>query len=520
MFKRRSLPKDEFFRKMEQLGLALTFNDVRLRTDYSEVMPHEVNLESKFSRNTPLKIPIVSAAMDTVTEYRLAIEIAKHGGLGIIHRGLPPEVQAYHVGRVKHHLNGKTGLIKKPICVHEHDTINEILERKKKKDYQFDSFPVVNENKVLLGLLTGNDFTFCDDLTMKAKEIMTPLKDLITIPEGTSFEKAYEKMKAFKKKHLPVIDNNGKLIGLYSFKDIKNIKAGNTKQYNLDSEGRLIVGAAIGVGEEELLRLEKLIEEHVDVIVIDTAHADTRSVHEALKRVIPYIKEIKRTHSSIDVVVGNISEAEAAERLIKAGADGIRVGQGPGAICTTRIIAGTGTPQVTAVYNCSKVGDKYGVPINADGGLEYSGDITIAIAAGAHSVTLGSMLAGTDEAPGEIVFKEGRSWKKYRGMGSLEAMKESKASRDRYRQNEKTEDLVPEGVTSLVPYKGGLHKVLAQYIGGLRSGMGYVGAATIKELREKARFYRISPAGRRESHPHSVLITEEAPNYPGTGGRW
>lgn len=515
----RGLPKDKFFKRMERLGLALTFDDVRLRTGYSEVMPADVNLESKFSRNIPLKIPIVSAAMDTVAEYRLAIELAKHGGLGIIHRGLSPEVQAYHVGRVKHHLNGKTGLIEKPICVYEDETINEILRRKKEKDYQFDSFPVLNRKEKIVGILTGNDFAFCENPSMKANDVMTSKKKLKTASQGTSFEQAYKTMQELKKKHLPLIDNNGKLLGLYSFKDIKDINLGVSEQYNLDSNGHLIVGAAIGVGEEELLRLEKLVEEKVDVIVMDTAHADTKSVIEALKKIIPMLEKIKRKYLHLDIVVGNISEAESTERLIKAGADGVRVGQGPGAICTTRPIAGTGTPQVTAVYNCSRVGDKYGVPINADGGLTYSGDITLAIGTGAKSVTLGSMLAGTDEAPGEKVFKDGRLWKEYRGMGSLEAMQESQAARDRYRQSQKGEEFVPEGVTSLVPYKGTLNSVLIQYVGGLRSGMGYVGAANIEELRTKARFYRISAAGQRESHPHDVLITEEAPNYPGGGAR-
>ncbi len=515
----RNSPKDRFFKKIERQGLALTFDDVRLRTGYSEVMPADVNLESKFSRNIPLKVPIVSAAMDTVTEYRLAIGLAKRGGIGIIHRGLSPDVQAYHVGRVKHHLNGKTGLIEKPICVYEDETIDAILIRKKEKDYQFGSFPVLNRKGELVGILTGNDFAFCEDPAMKAMDVMTCKEKLITAEQGTSFEQAYKTMQGLKKKHLPLVDNNEKLVGLYSFKDIKDLKSGVSEQYNIDANGHLIVGAAIGVGEEELVRLEKLVEEKVDVIVVDTAHADTKSVQEALKKIIPMLEEIKRNYVPLDVVVGNISEADSAERLIRAGADGVRVGQGPGAICTTRVVAGTGTPQVTAVYNCSKVGDKYDIPINADGGLISSGDITIAIAARAKSVTLGSMLAGTDEAPGEIVFKNGRSWKEYRGMGSLEAMKESKAARDRYRQSEKGEDLVPEGVTAIVPHKGTLDSVLKQYVGGLRSGMGYVGAANIEELRTKARFYRISVAGQRESHPHDVQITKEAPNYPGSGER-
>lgn len=502
-----NLPKDKFFKRMERMGLALAFDDVRLRTGYSEVMPENVSVETKFSKNVSLKIPIVSAAMDTVTEYKLAIELAKLGGIGVIHRNLTPEEQAYQVARVKNHLNALTGLIEKPVCVYEEETIEEILRKKEKKDYPFDSFPVLNRNGILVGILAGNDFDFCDNKSLRAKDVMT--KEVITTKEGTSLDDAYEILKGIKKKALPLVNDKREVVGLYTFRDLKDIKSGRALMYNIDERGQLRVAASIGTGKDAFNRLELLVEENVDVVVIDTAHGDSKNVIDALK-------EIKKDkgYNKVDIVAGNISEAESAKRLLDAGADGIKIGQGPGAICTTRVIAGIGCPQVTAIYNCSKVADKYGIPVCADGGLRYSGDITIAIGAGAHSVMLGSMLAGTEEAPGDLVFSEGRQCKSYRGMGSLEAMKESKGSRERYCQEEKN-GLIPEGIEGLVPCKGKLELVVNQYIGGLRSGMGYLGTPTIEKLREEADFVLISVAGKTESHPHDVKITKEAPNYPG-----
>jgi len=508
MAKQKTLPKDEFFKRIRALGLALTYDDVRLKTGYSEIPPDDVNTETRFSRNVPLKIPIVSAAMDTVTEYKMAIEMAKLGGLGIIHRSLTPEEQAYNVARVKNHLNGKTGLIEKPICVYEDETIEDIMQRKKERDYPFDSFPVLNKQGKLTGIITGNDFAFYEESVyskLKAKDVMT--KELETAKKGTTFEDAYTIMRKLKKKHLPLINEQGELVGLYSFKDLKHIISGKTRKHNLDNNGHLRVGAAIGVREDALARIPLLLKEQVDVVVIDTAHADS-------KKVIDTLAQIKKKYPKLDVVVGNISDAKSAERLILAGADGIKVGQGPGAICTTRIIAGIGMPQVTAIYECCQVAANYGVPVCADGGLRFSGDITIAIGAGANSVMMGNMLAGTDEAPGQVVFKDGRSWKEYRGMGSLGAMEASQSSRERYSQKDtgKTE-IIPEGIEGRVPYKGKVELVIIQYVGGLKRGMGYVGAATIKELREKADFIRLSSAGQAESHPHDVEITREAPNY-------
>ncbi|MBL7147586.1 MAG: IMP dehydrogenase [Nanoarchaeota archaeon] len=486
---------------MGKLNLALTFDDITLKTRHSNVMPCDVSLETKFSRNISLKIPIVSAAMDTVTEHRLAIELAKLGGIGVIHRNLTAKEQSYEVARVKNHLNGLTGLIENPVCVYEDETIESILHKIDKKDYPFNSFPVINRERKLVGILTGHDFNFCDNNSLCAKDVMT--KKIITEKGGTSLYDAYNLMKKVKKKILPLVNDSGEIIGLYAFKDLVEIKSGISSSYNIDKKGQLMVAAAIGVGKDVHNRLEKLVLENVDVIVIDTAHGDS-------KNVINTLRYIKKNYVDLDVVVGNISEAESARRLIEAGADGIKVGQGPGSICTTRVVAGIGCPQITAIYNCSGVADKYSVPLCADGGLRFSGDITKAIGAGAHSVMMGNMLAGIEETPGETISDERGLWKKYRGMGSIEAMRSHKGSRERYKQNSLEKDkLVPEGVSSLVPYKGKLSNVITQYIGGLRSGMGYVGASTIEELREKADFYKISSAGQIESHPHDIKIIGE-----------
>ena len=481
----------------------MTFDDVRLKTGYSEILPDNVDLETKFSRNVPLKIPISSAAMDTVTEYKLAIELAKLGGIGVIHKGLNAAEQADEAAKVKFHLNG---MIEKPICFYENETIEGILNHKREKGYDFDSFPIVNSCGKLVGIMTANDFDFCKDKTLKAKKVMTT--ELITAKSKTTIKEAYEIMIKSKKKVLPLIDKEGKISGMYVFSDVKRVTQRDSKAYNVDKHGQLRVAAAIGVYDDAFQRLEKLVKENVDVVVIDTAHGDSKGVIETLK-------QIKKKYD-IDVVAGNISEPESAENLIKAGADGVKVGQGPGSICTTRIIAGIGTPQVTAVYNCSKVCDKSNIPVGADGGLRFSGDVPIAIGAGAHYVMLGGMLAGTKESPGEIIFHQGMQYKLYRGMGSLSAMEKFRGSRERYCQTGKSA-LIPEGMEGIVPYKGKLEEVITQYIGGLRRGMGYTGAKNIEELREKADFRRITEAGKAESHPHDITITKESPNYPGSG---
>lgn len=484
-------------------GIALTFDDVRLRTGYSEVMPDEVSLSTQFSRNVCLKIPLVSAAMDTVTEYKLAIALAKLGGLGIIHRNLSPEEQVFHVAKVKHHLHGRTDT---PICVSEDQTIASILEMRELKKYSFNSFPVLDSRGEIVGILTGNDFEFCDDHSQLARDVMST--EILSAPPQTTIEEAYTIMKREKKKVLPLVDLEGKVTGMYVFSDVKRIMTGSAEFYNVDERGQLRVGAAIGTGEEAFARLEKLVKERVDVVVIDTAHGDSKAVIETLR-------ELKRMYPRLDAVVGNVSIGDSVKRLVDAGADGIKVGQGPGSICTTRIISGIGRPQVSAIYECVKVAEKYhGVPVCADGGIRNSGDIPIAIAAGAHSVMMGSLFAGTDEAPGEVVYIQGRQWKNYRGMGSLGAMESFRSSRERYGQKSMEKNrLIPEGIEGLITYKGKLADVVFQYLGGLRRGMGYVGAKSVEELREKGDFDRITSAGFAESHVHDVMIAKEAPNY-------
>ncbi len=492
------MQKKDFFELAARDGLALTFDDVRLETGYSEVLPDQVNVESRFSRNVPLKVPIVSAAMDTVTEYQLAIAMAKAGGLGVIHRSFSPEQQAKQVARVKHHMNG---FIEKPVSVFEDQTIESILQGRAEKGFTFHSFPVHDREKRFVGILTENDFDFCNNAQLTAREVMT--REVISAPAGTCMDDAYNLMVKYKKKAIPLVDAEGRVAGLYIFRDIKRIRSGMFAMHNLDAKGQLRVGAAIGVGDDAFERLELLVNEHVDVVVVDTAHGDTKSVLETLRAI--------RKKYTVDVVVGNISHHASAMHLLDAGADGIKIGQGPGSICTTRIIAGIGCPQVTAVYRCAVVGQECGVPVCADGGITSSGDIVIALAAGAASVMLGNLLAGIEESPGELVFLQGRQWKKYRGMGSIGAMQESRGARQRYSQGERV--LIPEGVEGMVPFKGPLDAVMAQYVGGVRSGMGYIGAKTIAELQAKAEFFRTTAAGRRESHPHDIVITRDAPNY-------
>ncbi len=486
--------------------IALTYGDVQLITRYSEVLPNQVNTESRFSRNVHLMIPIVSAAMDTVTEYRLAIELAKLGGIGVIHKNLTPEEQSRQVGKVKHDLNA---FIERPKSFFEDETIEDVLNRIREKGYKYRSFPITNREGVLVGIVTETDFEFHYNPTSPISSIMTA--NPITSDVGTSIETAYSLMNNHKKKALPIIDCDGKLAGMYILSDIRRIKGHRIEPYNpnLDKKGQLIAAAAIGVYEDAFSRLERLAEENVDVVVIDSAHGCSKGVIETLR-------EVKSRYPNIDVVVGNISTGEQARMLVDAGADGIKVGQGPGGICTTRLVAGVGRPQLSAVYDCAKAIYGFGVPLNADGGLKYSGDITKAIAAGADSVMMGGMLAGTDESPGDLIFVEGRQWKIYRGMGSIGAMEIGRSARQRYGQeNTPNEKLIPEGVEGRIPYKGPLKQVIHQYVGGLRAGMGYTGSRTIEELKINGDFDRNESGGMLESHPHGVNITREAPNYPG-----
>ncbi|MBU0722181.1 IMP dehydrogenase [Patescibacteria group bacterium] len=500
------LKKDKFFEKIETLGLALSYGDVRLRTSHSEIAPSQVKLSSRFSRRVPLKAPLISAPMDMITEHKMAIALAVSGGLGIIHRALKPEDQVKEVSRVKFYLNG---LIEKPICVSPKDTIAGVLKMIKEKNYSFRSFPVIDVKGKLLGLMSSNDIEFCPDNNYRAGRVMTKTKDAVTAKGAISFKQAYDIMRKNKKKILPLIDKQNKLVGMYVYSDVKRIVSGGSPWLNIDANGNLRVGAAIGVGEDAYERAGMLAERGVDVLVIDTAHGDSKAVLETLK-------QLKKDYPEIDIVAGNVSEAESAKRLVQAGADGVKVGQGPGSICTTRVVAGIGCPQVTAIYNCARALRGSGVSICADGGIEYSGDATVALAAGADSVMLGQMLAGTNEAPGEVFMRNDLPVKKYRGMGSLAAMQESQAAKERYGQKYSGQDkLVPEGVEAVVPYKGAAANIIFQTLGGLRSGLSYTGAADIKELQAKADFYYISSAGLSESHPHGIIMEKEAPNYLG-----
>jgi IMP dehydrogenase len=491
---------DKFFELLEASGLAVTYDEVRLKTGYSVVAPNAVCLKARFSRRVPMKIPIVSAAMDTVTESRMAIAMAKLGGIGVIHRNLSPEEQKEEVRRVKFHLSG---MIAKPITVTETMTLREIEAMRVEENFSFHTFPVLNADGKLVGLITQNDFDFCQDFGQTAAEIMT--RDLITAGNEISMDDAYRMMREAKKKVLPLVDGENHLAGMYLLSDLARVKSGSSVGHNVDGRGRLRVAAAVGTGNDAHERVDLLIK-YADAIVIDTAHGDSLPVFETLR-------EIKKRYD-VDVVAGNVSEGESAQRLVEAGADGIKVGQGPGSICTTRIIAGIGCPQVTAVHSVARAIAGSDIPICADGGIEDSGSITIAIGAGADSVMLGKLLAGTKEAPGEVDFQANPPKKYYRGMGSLAAMMASASSRERYRQPDGSRDkLVPEGVEAVVPYVGDLETIMAQYLGGLRAGLGYVGAATIRELQEKADFRRISTAGIKESHPHGVQILRDAPNY-------
>lgn len=500
------LKKDKFFKKIEALGLALSYGDVRLKTSYSEVAPNDVNLTGRFSRRVPLNCPLISSPMDMITEHKMAIALAISGGLGIIHRALAPKDQAKEISRVKFYLNG---LIEKPICARTDETIKSVLTMAADKAYSFHSFPVIDASGRLAGLISNNDIEFCSDHNLKVWQVMTKAENLITAADGISFRQAFVIMQKSKKKILPLVNKQKKLAGMYVYSDVKRIITGTSPAYNLDEHGNLRVGAAIGVGAEALDRAEQLSKRGVDVLVIDTAHGDSRAVLETLK-------QLKKKYSKIDIVVGNVSEAESAKRLALAGADGVKVGQGPGSICTTRVVAGIGCPQVTAIYNCARVLRGSGVPVCADGGIEYSGDVTVALAAGADSVMLGKMLSGANETPGEVFIRNGRPFKQYRGMGSLGAMQASLAARERYVQAESSKDkLVPEGVEAVMPYQGEVAKIIFQILGGVKSGLGYVGAADINELHKKADFYYISSAGLSESHPHGIIMEKEAPNYFG-----
>ena len=481
----------------EHVKEALTFDDVLLVPNYSEVLPSEVDVSTKLTKKIRLNIPIMSAAMDTVTEADLAIAIARQGGIGIIHKNMTIEGQAEEVDRVK---RSESGMIVKPVTVSPEQTIADAESLMKK--YKISGLPVTDESGRLLGIITNRDIRFVKDFSIKIADVMTK-ENLKVVPVGTTLEQAKEILQKHKIEKLPVVDDNGFLKGLITIKDIEK-----KEKYPLaskDSLGRLMVGAAVGVGPDAVERVRALVEAGVDVIVVDTAHGHSKKVLETVER-------LKVEFPELDVIAGNVATAEATEALIKAGADAVKVGIGPGSICTTRVVAGVGVPQLTAVAECVKVADKYDVSIIADGGIKFSGDIAKAIGAGARVIMIGSLFAGTKESPGELILYQGRSYKVYRGMGSLGAMK--KGSKDRYFQSEVEEKkLVPEGIEGMVPYRGPLADTIHQLVGGLKAGMGYCGAANIEEMRKKARFVKITSAGLKESHVHDVIITKEAPNY-------
>lgn len=481
--------------KIDSYGL--TFDDVLLIPAYSEVLPREVSLVTKFSRNIVLNTPIISAAMDTVTEARMAIAIAREGGMGVIHKNMSIEEQARQVEVVK---RAENGMIYNPVTIKRGSTVANALNLM--KEYKIGGIPVVDEHGYLVGIVTNRDLRFEVNLNRKIDEVMTS-KNLVTTDQTTDLENAAAILQKYKIEKLPVVDKDGKLIGLVTYKDIT--KAKDKPLACKDEKGRLRVAGGVGVTFDTFDRIEALVKANVDAIVIDTAHGHSKGVIETLK-------EAKRRYPNLEVVVGNIATGQAALDLVKAGADGVKVGIGPGSICTTRVIAGVGVPQLSAIYDVAKALKGTGVPLIADGGLRYSGDIVKALAAGADSVMAGSMIAGVEESPGETVIYNGRKFKSYRGMGSLEAMQ--KGSKDRYFQDveDDIKKLVPEGISGRVPYKGTLYEVIYQMIGGLRAGMGYCGARNIQEL-HNAKFTRVTGAGVTESHPHDVTIINEAPNY-------
>ena len=475
----------------------LTFDDLLLVPAYSEVLPKDVSLKTKFSRNITLNVPFVTAAMDTVTEAKMAIAIAREGGIGVIHKNMSIEEQAHQVAIVK---RAENGMIYDPVTISVNAIVKDALELM--AEYHIGGIPVVDENKKLVGIVTNRDLRFEVNMNRPVSEVMTS-ENLVVTTQQTDMELATKILQENKIEKLPVVDANGKLVGLITYKDIT--KAQDKPMACKDSKGRLRVAAGVGVTMDAMDRIAALVEAGVDAIIIDTAHGHSAGVVQKLK-------EAKAKFPGIDIVVGNVATGEAAKMLAEAGADAVKVGIGPGSICTTRVVAGVGVPQLSAIYDVAKALEGTGVPLIADGGLRYSGDIVKALAAGGTSVMIGSLVAGTEESPGDTIIFNGRKFKSYRGMGSLEAMENG--SKDRYFQADQADKkkLVPEGIAARVPYKGTLFEVIYQLAGGLRSGMGYCGAADIERLHD-AKFVRITNAGVLESHPHDVAITSEAPNY-------
>ena len=483
----------------DDLREALTFDDVLLLPAESSVLPNDVSTVTRLTPAISLNIPLISAAMDTVTEARLAIALARAGGIGIVHRNLSVADQVAEVDKVK---RSESGMIVEPVTLRPGDSVADALELMQR--YRISGVPIVDDEYVLVGILTNRDLRFETDTSQAVSALMTS-RNLITAPVGTTLEEAEAILHRNKVEKLPVVDADGRLKGLITVKDIsKKIKYPDATK---DEQGRLRVGAAVGVGNDALERAAALVEAEVDVLVVDTAHGHSHGV-------LDVVRQIKGAHD-VELVAGNVATGDGALALVDAGADAVKLGVGPGSICTTRVVAGVGVPQVTAVYDAAQALADHDVPVIADGGIRNSGDIAKAIAAGADTVMLGSMLAGTDEAPGEVIVAQGERFKEYRGMGSLGAMKARSFSKDRYFQGdvEDVEKLIPEGIEGRVPYKGPVAPIVHQVVGGLRQSMGYCGAATIEEMKTRTRFTRITPAGLQESHPHGVTITKEAPNY-------
>ncbi len=477
----------------------LTFDDVLLIPAESDVLPNEVDLSTHLTKNIKLNIPLMTSAMDTVTESNMAIAIAREGGIGVIHKNMTIEDQATEVDKVK---RSENGVITNPFFLSPNHTAQDAENLMRK--YKISGVPICEDDGTLVGILTNRDMRFMTDYTVKISSVMTPKEKLVTAMAGTTLEEAKKVLMASKVEKLPLVDSNGKLTGLVTIKDIeKSVKYPNTAR---DSKDRLLCAAALGVTQDMLVRAKALADAQVDAFVLDSAHGHSNNIIKA-------VDTVKNAFPDISLIAGNVATAEATEALIKAGADAVKVGIGPGSICTTRVVAGIGVPQITAIYDSAEMANKYGIPIIADGGIKYSGEIVKAIAAGGSVVMVGSLVAGCDEAPGETEIYQGRQFKVYRGMGSLGAM--NKGSADRYFQNG-TKKFVPEGVEGRVPYKGAVGDTVFQMMGGLRSGMGYVGCHNIEELRTNARFIKITGAGLVESHPHDVYITKEAPNYSGS----
>jgi len=475
-----------------------TFDDVLLLPAESDFMPKDADCSTWLTRNIPLRIPLISAAMDTVTESRTAIAMAQEGGIGAIHRNLPPAEQAREVEKVK---KWESGMILEPVTVEPDQPIEQALEIMRK--YNISGLPVTKDG-YLVGILTHRDLRFEKRLDRKVSEVMTK-ENLITAPPGIDLDEAKEILHAHRIEKLPIVDQHNRLKGLITVKDIE--KAAKYPNACKDHFGRLRVAAAIGTGDDREERAERLVRAGTDALVIDTAHGHTRAVLET-------IEFLKKTYPTVEVIAGNVATSDGARALARAGADAIKVGMGPASICTTRVVSGVGVPQLSAIAECARVARDFGIPVIADGGIKYSGDITKALAAGAHSVMIGSLFAGTEESPGETILYQGRTYKLYRGMGSLEAMREREGSRNRYMQDsEEPLKLVPEGIEGRVPYKGALSVIVTQLVGGLKAGMGYTGCRTIQELHEKARFVRMSRAALEESHVHDVTMTKEPPNY-------